>query len=107
MGTVLHVLPHPGGGGERYVDLLSRMDGYRFERVDLSPSPRKADALQAIPRASLKLLRSAELLHAHGEVASSLCLPVLAARTSVVTFNGLHLLRRTHGATRRAVVANL
>jgi glycosyltransferase involved in cell wall biosynthesis len=107
MRTVLHVLPHPGGGGERYVDLLSRMDGYRFERIYLAPSARKADALPAIPRSSLKLLRSAALLHSHGEVASGLCLPVVATRTSVVTFNGLHLLRRTHGARRLAIVANL
>jgi len=25
--TVLHVLPHPGGGGETYVDLLAEIDG--------------------------------------------------------------------------------
>ena len=37
--TVLHVLPHPGGGGETYVDLLDEMDGYRFDRAYLARSP--------------------------------------------------------------------
>ena len=107
MRTVLHVLPHPGGGGERYVDLLSRMDGYRFERIYVSPSPHKADALRALPRSSLKLLRSADLLHTHGEVAAGICLPALATRKSIVTFNGLHLLRRVRGPGRCVAVANL
>ena len=31
--SVLHVLPHPGGGGETYVDLLGAMPGYRFDRI--------------------------------------------------------------------------
>ena len=37
--TVLHVLPHLGGGGETYVDLLAKMDGYRFDRAYLASSP--------------------------------------------------------------------
>ncbi len=32
---VLHVLPHPRGGGETYVDLLSEMDGFQSEKVFL------------------------------------------------------------------------
>ena len=47
------------------------------------------------------------ILHAHGEIASTLCLPALAIRPSVVTFNGLHLLRRLDGARRAAAEANL
>ena len=43
--SVLHVLPHPGGGGETYVDLLDEMPGYRFSRVYLAPSPRPTLAL--------------------------------------------------------------
>ena len=47
--TVLHVLPHPGGGGETYVDALEEMEGYRFERAYLvapaepEPSGREHD----------------------------------------------------------------
>jgi glycosyltransferase involved in cell wall biosynthesis len=108
--TVLHVLPHPGGGGETYVDALSQMDGYRASRIHLAPSPRAADALPALPRSVARVLASArrhDLVHVHGEVASTICLPSLALRPSVVTFNGLHLLRRVTGARRRAAEMNL
>ena len=30
---VLHVLPHVGGGGDTYVDVLEGMPGYVFTRV--------------------------------------------------------------------------
>jgi glycosyltransferase involved in cell wall biosynthesis len=107
MRTVLHVLPHPGGGGERYVDLLARMEGYRFERVYLSPSPAKAHALRLVPRALVKLFRSADLVHAHGEAAAGISLLALATRRSVVTVHGLNILRRTTGASNRIAATNL
>jgi glycosyltransferase involved in cell wall biosynthesis len=108
--TVLHVLPHPGGGGETYVDALSRMDGYRFERVYLAPGPKPFEALRSVPRSGLGVLRTArahDLLHVHGEVAGAICLPSIAARGSVVTLHGLHLLRRTVGVKRQLAKANL
>ena len=37
---VLHVLPHPGGGGEAYADALEKMPGYRFARRFLATDPR-------------------------------------------------------------------
>ena len=57
--TVLHVLPHPGGGGETYVDLLSAMPGYRFERVYLSLSPSPS------PELASGLVRAARKARAH------------------------------------------
>jgi glycosyltransferase involved in cell wall biosynthesis len=105
--TVLHVMPHPGGGGETYVDLLERMEGYRFERIFLSPTPQPLDALRALPRSAVELVRSADLVHVHGEVAAAICLPVIAARPSVLTLHGLHLLRRSTGAKRTAAEWNL
>jgi glycosyltransferase involved in cell wall biosynthesis len=42
-----------------------------------------------------------------GEVASAICLPSLAFRPSIVTFNGLNLLRRVTGRSRSAALANL
>jgi glycosyltransferase involved in cell wall biosynthesis len=104
---VLHVLPHPGGGGETYVDALSRMEGYRFERAYLasaaSPEPRVLlRAAGIVSRA-----RAHDVLHVHGEVAGALCLPALATRASVVTLHGLHLLRRLTGARRAAAAASL
>ena len=107
MRTVLHVLPHPGGGGEAYVDLLSRMDGYRFERVYLAETARPVDAIRSLPRAGARVFRRADLVHVHGEVAGAICLPVLAVRRSLLTLHGLHLLRRSSGAKRRLALASL
>ena len=108
--SVLHVLPHPGGGGETYVDVLSGMPGYRFTRTYLAPGPSPREAAPALiktaPRANLAA-REHDVLHVHGEAASLLCLPSLATRPSVVTLHGLNLLRRAHGVGRWAAVANL
>jgi glycosyltransferase involved in cell wall biosynthesis len=90
---VLHVLPHPGGGGETYVSALAGMEGYRAERIYLAEVPWR--------------LRAHDLLHVHGEVAAGCCLPGLLLRPSVVTLHGLHLLRRLEGARRRLAAANL
>lgn len=108
--TVLHVLPHPGGGGETYIEALADMDGYRFERVYLARGVKPAGARVAILRRAIQILRSArayDLLHVHGEVAGTLCLPALAVRPSVVTLHGLHLLRRLVGLRRNLAAANV
>ena len=106
--SVLHVLPHPGGGGETYVDFLSEMPGYRSTRVYLAPSPTPtpSELVRGVAHA-YRAGRDHDLLHGHGEVASGLCLPLLAARPSAVTLNGLHLLRRATGPHRTAAVLNL
>lgn len=104
---VLHVLPHPGGGGERYVDLLAPMAGFTFEKAFIAPTAQpSAGALLGGLRAQLAARRF-DLLHVHGEVASGLCIGALALRPSVVTINGLHLLRRAGGWKRTAALANL
>lgn len=108
--TVLHVLPHPGAGGEAYVDALSEMGGYRFDRIWLAPSARPAGSVRPVVENSVRVLRRAQfhdVLHVHGEVASTLCLPSLRSRPSVVTLHGLHLVRRLRGAARAAAALNL
>jgi len=108
--SVLHVLPHRGGGGETYVDALERMDGYCFTRTVLAPGPRGPRAVRAVVRNGANVpfaARRHDLLHVHGEVASAVCLPSLALRPSVVTLHGLHLLRRLTGARREGARANL
>jgi len=90
---VLHVLPHPGGGGETYVRALSGIEGYLAERITLAQVPWR--------------LRGHALLHVHGEVAAGLCLPLLRLRPSVVTLHGLHLLRRLAGLPQSLAAANL
>ena len=105
--SVLHVLPHPGGGGETYVDLLDAMPGYRFTRVYLAPSPRLSLRLGSGLIDVARRSRRHDLVHVHGEVAAGLCLPVLATRPSIVTLHGLHLVRRLSGLPRRAATRNL
>jgi glycosyltransferase involved in cell wall biosynthesis len=108
--SVLHVLPHPGGGGETYVDSVAAIDGYRAERFVLAPSPRAADAVGPIVRGMPLLAREArrhDLLHVHGEVAGAITLPFLATRPSVLTLHGLHLLRRLEGVPAAVARFNL
>lgn len=55
----------------------------------------------------MRRARRHDLLHVHGEIASGLCLPLLATRPSIVTLHGLHLARRLTGLRRAAAVLNL
>ena len=106
--SVLHVLPHAGGGGDTYVDVLSEMPGYRFERLYVAP--KRKPGIRDVVAGALDLrraLRGYDLLHVHGEAAAGLFLPLIAARRSVVTLHGLHLLRRLSGARRDAATLNL
>jgi glycosyltransferase involved in cell wall biosynthesis len=104
---VLHVLPHPGGGGERYVDLLRGLDGFDVERIFLGRAavPRP-DVLAAALRAQ-SASRRFDLLHVHGEIPGLLCLPALGLRPSVITLHGLSLVRRLEGRRRVAAELNL
>lgn len=110
MRSVLHVLPHPGGGGETYVNSLARLDDYRVERLFLARSRHPVGALPVLgvnaARASVAARRH-DVVHTHGEVASFFCLPVLARRPSVMTLHGLNLVRRLPGPTARIGAINL
>ena len=109
---VLHVLPHRGGGGEAYVDLMERIDGFEHERVPLSSGRTPASAALSLPLrwpAVAARARRAALVHAHGDMAAMLSLPLLRGRPSVWSTHGLHFLRRAEGtrlaAARRALRA--
>ena len=106
--SVLHVLPHPGGGGETYVSALSSMPGHCFTRLCLvdSPNPSVQELAHGVARAA-RHAREHDLLHVHGEGASGACLALLARRPSVVTLHGLHLLRRMNGWRRPLAATNL
>lgn len=100
---MLHILPHRGGGGETYIDLLAGMGGFEHERVPLSAGRSPASAAASIPLrwpGIALAARRADLVHAHGDVAATLALPLLRAFPSVVTTHGLHFLRRATGARR-------
>lgn len=103
MPTVLHVLPHRGGGAETYIDLLDGLEGFAHDRVALSGGRSPAAAAASIPLRWPQIAltaRRAGVVHAHGDVAATLALPLLRARPSVVTTHGLHFLRRAEGARR-------
>jgi glycosyltransferase involved in cell wall biosynthesis len=100
MPSVLHVLPHSGGGGERYIDLLESMSGYAHERSYLSSSRSPLAAASSILVRRGKLARQArryDVLHIHGDTASMLALGLLRHRSGLVTTHGLSFLRRAEG----------
>lgn len=100
MRTVLHVLPHPGGGAETYIDLLEGMEGYRHQRVPLSVTRSRT---QGVPSALKRrreigrLAEDADLVHVHGDMAAVIAAPGLRKRPLVFTTHGLHRLRRSTG----------
>jgi glycosyltransferase involved in cell wall biosynthesis len=100
MPTVLHVLPHPGGGAETYIDLLEGMEGYRHQRVPLSPTRSRAQGVPSVlkrRREVQRLARGADLVHVHGDMAAMIAAPGLRDRPLVFTTHGLHRLRRSTG----------
>lgn len=106
MPTVLHVLPHPGGGGETYIDLLEGMAGYRHQRVALSVTRSRLTGIPSVlwrRRRIRRLARDAELVHVHGDMAAMLVAPGLAGRPLIFTTHGLHRLRRSTGLAGRLV----
>ena len=109
---VLHLLPHRGGGAELYVDEVARALGpdWGHERWALSAGRAPADALRTLPSrlpGAARSARSADVVHAHGDMAAVLGLPVLAGRPAVTSTHGLHFLRRSGGARRAAFGAAL
>ena len=110
MPTVLHVLPHPGGGAETYVDLLERHDAYRHLRVSLSASRSRWLAAASLPIRWPQLpvkARAADLVHVHGDTAAILAMPLLDARPTVITTHGLHRVRRVRGPGARFARARM
>lgn len=101
MTRVLHVLPHPGGGAETYVDLLERLPGYAHERVWLSTTRSRrrgiASVLSRWPAIALRA-RRADLVHVHGDMAAMIASPLVRGRPLLISTHGLHRLRRSHGA---------
>jgi len=104
--TALHILPHPGEGGERYVDLLERMPGWRFERYYLSRNRAPAEALLRAVGAR-RAARRADLIHIGGDASAILALGALKARPGVISAHGFHLWRRSTGPRRRLVERRL
>src|SRR4051812_5263867 len=106
MRTVLHVLPHPGGGAETYIDLLEGLEGYRHQRVVLSPTRSRLRGMPSViarQRQIRRLARNADLVHVHGDMAAMIAAPGLRGVPLIFTTHGLHRLRRSTGLTGRFV----
>lgn len=105
MASVLHLLPHPGGGGELHVDLLGRVPGTTTERMFVSVSRSPVRAVAGLPLRGHAIARAADgvdLVHAHGDMSAAICLRALRARPSVWTTHGLSFLRRSSGPVNTA-----
>jgi glycosyltransferase involved in cell wall biosynthesis len=114
LSLVLHILPHPGGGAEAYIDALGGLEGFRHRRTVLSPSRSRLVGVPAVPISLGRLAwraRRADLIHVHGATAAMLSSPLLQVRgPSLITTHGLHRLRRdrrrlTRKAARSAIAA--
>lgn len=106
MPTVLHVLPHPGGGAETYIDLLEGLKGYSHQRAALSVTRsrlRGVPSVTARRRQIRRLAREVDLVHLHGDMAAMIAAPALQIRPLVFTAHGLHRLRRSTGLAGRLV----
>lgn len=106
MPTVLHVLPHPGGGAETYIDLLEALPGYRHERIALSVTRSRRRGVGSVLRRRREVVRrgrEADLVHVHGDMAAMIAAPPLRGRPLVFTTHGLHRLRRSEGLSGRLV----
>jgi glycosyltransferase involved in cell wall biosynthesis len=102
MRTVLHVLPHPGGGAETYIDLLEELEGYEHRRVALSVTRSRLRGVPSVLgrlRRVRRLAREADVVHVHGDMATMLAVPWLRGRPLVITTHGLHRLRRSTGSS--------
>ncbi|HKH64259.1 MAG TPA: glycosyltransferase family 4 protein [Solirubrobacterales bacterium] len=106
MRTVLHVLPHPGGGAETYIDLLEGIGGYEHRRVALSDTRSRRRGIRSVfsrRREVRRLAEEADLVHVHGDMAAMLVASGLRDRPLVITTHGLHRLRRSTGTVGRLV----
>jgi glycosyltransferase involved in cell wall biosynthesis len=103
---ILHVVPHPGGGGETYIRYLEGIEGVLTDTLALTPNGRPHETPAGLIRLR-RALGDYDLVHIHGDSASLVCLPVIGKRPTVITLNGLHLARRSGGLRGRAVRAGL
>lgn len=91
-------------------DMLATLDGWQHDRCELSSTRAPVRALPVMvarwPRIARRAARY-DVLHAHGDVAAIVTLPLLRRQRSVWYSHGLHLLRRATGVRLRVVRAAL
>jgi glycosyltransferase involved in cell wall biosynthesis len=106
---VLHILPHPGGGAETYIDTLEALEGFEHERIPLSMQREPVKSLPSLARRRRSIsaaVRDAELVHVHGDT-SAILVPRPRGTPVVWTTHGLHLMRRTSGPAQSLVLRGI
>jgi glycosyltransferase involved in cell wall biosynthesis len=111
MTRLLHILPHPGGGGERIVEMLAAMAQdfeHRTAYLTRSRNPVRAAATIAAGRPRLaREVAEADLVNVIGDTSACLTARLLGRRPAVIETQGLHLLRRSEGPVRALVTRAL
>ena len=100
MNRLLHILPHPGGGGEALVEVLEAAGGFEHRRTYLTDERSLLPAARSIAAGRRGLAREverADLLHVLGDTSACLMARLIARRPTVIGTHGLHLLRRARG----------
>jgi glycosyltransferase involved in cell wall biosynthesis len=98
VARILHLLPHRGGGGQRYVETLT--DGLPEHEHETgfiagSPSPVRSGLGLVFRRPFVAArARTVDLVHLHGDMTAMLSKQLVGARPTVVTTHGLHFVRR-------------
>jgi glycosyltransferase involved in cell wall biosynthesis len=106
MKRVLHILPHPGGGGEVIVDMLSGLSEYEHVRSYLTDTRKPLWAAPSIARGFNRIrgeTRHADLLHVVGDTSTIICAPLFGRHPAVWGTHGLNLVRRMEGLPGRLV----
>jgi glycosyltransferase involved in cell wall biosynthesis len=108
---IIHVVQTANGGGARLARALADHAAARGDQVTLAWPSEPDDSRSTLrnvvlPRygralAIARLAAGADLLHVHGARASTWSLAAMLLRPSIVTFHGLHPLRRPAGAAYR------
>jgi glycosyltransferase involved in cell wall biosynthesis len=120
---VLHVLADYDGGGAVHAAALARHAAASGAHVRLAVPGEAPDGILTgvaesdvvvLPRSTrgraaavARLARGADVVHAHGAKAAAWSLPALTLRPSLVTFHGLHPLRRSRGRGYRFLARRL
>jgi glycosyltransferase involved in cell wall biosynthesis len=101
VARVLHLLPHPGGGGEQNHRTISAgIRGFSHDFAVLTGRQTLPTALPGLLFRRPFLARQAsqaDLVHIDGDTAAVLSRQLVGSRPTVITTAGLHLFRRTRG----------
>ena len=107
VARILHLLPHPGGGGEQnHRTIGAGLSGFSHDFAVLTGRRTLPAAVPGLLFRRPFLARQAsqaDVIHIDGDTAAALSRQLVGSRPTVITTAGLHLLRRTRGFLAPAV----